>query len=99
MSFDEILREVKNGRLLYTRHAIQRMSKRGISPEMVESSILRGEVIEEYPDDKYGPSCLIAAQLPSGWIHIVLSLKMPPWVITAYIPEADEWIDFKKRKR
>lgn len=97
MNLDAIRDEVQRGRLFFTRHAIQRMGQRGITPEDVEVTILHGEIIEEYPDDKYGPSCLIAAKLAVGWIHVVVTMKRPLWLITAYFPDPKEWKDFKKR--
>jgi len=35
------------------------MLKRNISDLEVVEAILNGEVIEDYPLDKYGPSCLV----------------------------------------
>ena len=63
-------------------------------------AMLSGEVIEDYPDDKYGPSCLIYGVNREGRIlHVQCSID-PVWVITAYDPtlNPDEWeADFKRR--
>ncbi|MBU0517446.1 DUF4258 domain-containing protein [bacterium] len=99
MDLKGIRQQVALGQIFYTRHAVQRMYQRGISTEMVESAILKGEIIEEYPDDKYGPSCLIAAELPAEWLHVVISLGTPPWVITTYVPDPKEWINFTRRSK
>ncbi|MEA3385041.1 MAG: DUF4258 domain-containing protein [Thermodesulfobacteriota bacterium] len=40
-------------------HGFERCVERRISPNEVKYAILSGEVIEEYPEDKYGQSCLI----------------------------------------
>ena len=40
-------------------HAFERSLERAISPDEIKSAILTGEIIEDYPKDKYGPSCLI----------------------------------------
>lgn len=37
------------------RLAVKRMIKRSIDRYEVEESVLSGEIIEEYPDDKYSP--------------------------------------------
>jgi len=62
--------------------------------------MLSGEVIEGYPKDKYGPSCLIYGVTKEGRIlHVQCSID-PVWVITAYDPalNPDEWgVDFKRR--
>jgi YgiT-type zinc finger domain-containing protein len=61
--------------------------------------ILNGEIIEEYPEDKYGPSCLIFGRTRNGRaIHVQCSLPPTIWVITLYEPEPDEWIEFRKRR-
>ncbi|MBN2031911.1 MAG: DUF4258 domain-containing protein [Deltaproteobacteria bacterium] len=38
---------------------MKRMIRRSIDRVEVEEAVLRGEIIEEYPDDKYSPSFLI----------------------------------------
>ena len=64
---------------------------------MVENA----QIIEEYPEDKYSPSCLIF-----GWtksqrpLHIQASYADTENVriITIYEPNPAEWIDFTKRR-
>jgi hypothetical protein len=52
-----------------------------------------GEVIEDYPDDPRGHSCLILGRGEEGRsIHVVCSPKDEFLaIITAYVPSADEW--------
>ena len=60
-----------------------------------------GEIVEDYPDDKYGPSCLIFGYTQAGKpLHIQCSYPSRTLVkiITIYEPDADRWIDFKVRK-
>jgi hypothetical protein len=61
------------------------------------------QFIEDYPDDKYGPSCLIG-----GWtqarhpIHIQCSYPSRPLIkmITVYEPLPQQWNDdFTQRRR
>ena len=67
----------------------------------VKHAILPGEVIEDYPKDKYDPSCLIYGITKQGKIlHVQCSID-PVWIITAYAPTLNpkEWSeDFKKRR-
>ena len=90
--------EVQNYR--FTIHSLERCVERYISPNEVKYAMLSGEVIEDYPDDKYGPSCLIYGVNREGRIlHVQCSID-PVWVITAYDPtlNPDEWeADFKRR--
>ena len=75
---------------------------RRILVQEVRDAIASGQVIEDYPDDKYGPSCLILgftqAQRP---LHIQCSYPSRAMikVITLYEPEANKWnSDFTKRR-
>ena len=45
--------------LIFTDHAVRQMIKRNITDDEVRDAILSDEIIEEYPDDKYSPSCLV----------------------------------------
>jgi hypothetical protein len=59
------------------------------------------EVIEDYPDDKYGPSCLIFGRTREGRpLHIQCSYPSRPLIniITLYEPDPDLWIDFRMRR-
>lgn len=56
---DSIRSRVIVGDYRFTVHGFERCVERHISPNEVKYAILSGEVIEEYPEDKYGPSCLI----------------------------------------
>lgn len=75
------------------------MILRSISRSDVEEAILAGEIIEEYPKDKYSPSCLIYGEVASGRkLHIQISLPPAVVIITAYEPGPAEWIDYKIRR-
>ncbi len=99
---DDIRRRLERGYYWFTMHGFERCVERGISPEEVKHAIMQGEIIEEYPEDKYGPSCLIYGITREGKIlHVQCSID-PVWVITAYDPTVnpDEWdSEFKRRKR
>ncbi len=62
--------------------------------------MIAGEVIEDYPDDKYGPSCLIMGKTGHEKVlHIQVSYPPNVKIITVYEPSADKWeSDFKTRK-
>jgi hypothetical protein len=60
---------------------------------------LKGEIIEEYPDDKYSPSCLIYGQTNKGKnLHVQISLPPAVVVITTYEPDPEEWVNGKIRR-
>ncbi|MCC7446224.1 MAG: DUF4258 domain-containing protein [Anaerolineae bacterium] len=60
-----------------------------------------GEVIEDYPDEKYGTSCLIFGVTQTNRpIHIQCSYPSRPLIkiITLYEPDPIQWIDFRVRR-
>jgi len=99
MKIEEIRVKIKIGEYRFSDHAVKRMIKRSIDRDEIENAILFGEIIEEYPEDKYSPSCLVYGQSKVGrHIHIQLSLPPEVVVITAYDPNEDEWIDYRVRR-
>jgi len=73
-----------------------------ITTAEVRRVIEEGEVIEDYPEDVRGHSCLMLGYGDGRRpIHIVCSPKNEYLaVITAYLPEEDEWSDdFRMRVR
>jgi hypothetical protein len=72
-----------------------------ITTEEIQSVLEHGEVIEDYPDDARGHSCLIFGRGMNGRpVHVVCSPKQDFLaVITAYLPRAEEWSgEFKIRR-
>lgn len=66
MELKELIGKFKAKEFRFSLHAIEMMLKRDISEAEVEESVLNGEIIEEYPDDKYSPSCLIYGKAGSS---------------------------------
>ena len=99
MEIQEIKGKIGRGEYRFSDHAVKRMIKRSIDRTEIEEAVISGEIIEEYPDDKYSPSCLIYGRTKSGrQLHIQLSLPPAVVVITAYDPDETEWIDYKVRR-
>ncbi len=81
-------------------HARIRMRNRGIKLDAFMDALAYGEVIEEYPDDKPYPSCLIYGESDGRPIHVVCAISdVEIIVITAYEPDPEKWLDFKIRKK
>ena len=91
MTLDGIRNKIKEGQYGFSDHAVKRMIKRSISRREVETVINEGEIIEEYPHDKYSPSCLVYGKTEAGRdLHIHVSLPPIVVVITAYEPDPEE---------
>jgi hypothetical protein len=56
---DEIRLKIDADEFEFSRHAVDQTIIRRISVREVREVFANGEVIEDYPEDKYGPSCLI----------------------------------------
>jgi hypothetical protein len=84
----------------FTEHGVRQMRDRRIKADEVRQAILSGEIIEEYPDDKYSPSCLIYGQtVDLKRLHVVCSLPPVVRIITVYEPDQQEWVDYRRRKK
>lgn len=100
----ERVREAAKKRVLFLPHAVRQMSRpdRMIAPAAVRRVIASGEVVEDYPEDVRGHSCLLLGfEEPShAPIHVVCSPKDDYLaVITAYRPGTDQWTgDFRRRR-
>ena len=81
-------------------HALKRMRERKIKSYEVLNCIYNGEIIEEYPNDRPLPSCLIYGVVNTRNLHTVLSSdRITVYIITAYEPDLTEWeSNFKTRK-
>ena len=100
MNILDFQKEVLEDNIFFSEHAVRRMAKRDISDDDVVEAILSGEIIEEYPEDKYSPSCLIFGETKDKrLLHIVCSLPPRVRIITVYQPDPDEWIDNRRRKK
>src|SRR4030067_2116029 len=99
MTIEEIHNRIRQRKSSFSDHSVKRMIKRNVTRQEVESAILTGEIIEEYPDDKYSPSCLVYGKTEIGRdLHVQVSLPPIVVIITAYDPDPKEWIDFKIRR-
>ena len=95
---ENIFKDIKDTarkKILYLPHAIRQMSRpeRMISPDDVREVIRYGKIIEDYPNDPRGHSCLLLGfDNENRPIHVVCSPKEDYLaIITAYIPSLKEW--------
>ena len=98
---DEIRKKVAADECELSKHAVDQSIIRRIRMSEMREAISNGVVIEDYPEDKYGPSCLIHGKTAGGRaIHIQCSYpsRHVVKVITVYEPDPERWIDFKVRR-
>jgi len=99
-----LVRKSVTRKALFLPHAIRQMSRpdRMIATEEVLKVIEEGELIEDYPADPRGHSCLLLGHGDAGRpIHVVCSPKEDYLaIITAYLPDPDAWEDdYRTRRR
>ena len=97
----QIQHQLQAGAFEFTRHAFKRAVERNISDLEIIESGANVSIIEDYPDDKYSPSCLLLGLTVAGRVlHLQVSqmdsnlLK----IITLYEPNENEWIEYKIRR-
>jgi Domain of unknown function (DUF4258) len=98
---DEIREKIEAEQVEFSKHAVDQSIIRRISVQETRELFGDAEVIEDYPEDKYGPSCLILGRTRQGRpLPIQCSYPSRPIIkiITLYEPDPDLWIDFKIRR-
>ena len=102
MLIEQIRRKVAEDRFELSEHAVKQAGVRRIAVREIREALGRGEVIEDYPDDKYGPSCLVFGATDGGRrLHVQCSHPSRPVlkIITLYEPDPELWIDHRQRRR
>jgi len=103
MQLADIVNAIRSHQVRITDHADEEAASDRLSMEEIYFSVLHGELIEDYPDDKPYPSCLIFGRTTAGLaVHSVWAYNPSSrWavLITAYQPDPQRWIDWRKRKK
>ena len=74
-SLDTVRKQLANAEIDLTLHVARRLVQREISELDLRQAGARAMVIEEYPDDKYSPSCLMLGFADTGRpLYIQVSL-------------------------
>lgn len=98
----EIRRKFAEEQFEFSKHAVDQSIVRQIRVQEIREAIANGQVIEDYPEDKYGPSCLICgltqAQRP---VHVQCSYPSRSLIkiITVYEPDPQRWNDDFTQRR
>ena len=99
---DQLRSKFAANQLEFSKHALDQSILRGITIQELREAIGNGEVSEDYPQDKFGPSCLVFGMTKSHRpIHIQCShpSRKVVKIITLYQPDPDQWIDYRIRKK
>jgi hypothetical protein len=66
MEISDILDAIQSSQIRITDHADEEAQNDRLSYDEIFSSVLTGTIIEDYPDDKPYPSCLVAGNIFEG---------------------------------
>ena len=102
MMIEQIRRKIRRRQYEFSKHAVDQSIIRGISVGELEEAISgESEIIEDYPEDKYGPTCLILGFTRAGRpLHVQCSYpsRRVLKIVTLYEPDPNLWVDFRIRK-
>ena len=96
-----IQEKIRVGQFEFSQHAVDQSIIRHIGVQELREAIASGE-IKDYPDDKYGPSCLILGFTQANRpLHSQCSYPSRPLIkiITLYEPDPQRWINLRIRRR
>lgn len=102
MNIENIISSIRNNKIRITDHADEEAQTDSLSFDEVFTSVINGEVIEDYQSDNPFPSCLIFGEnFKREPIHSVWAYNLEnQWavLITVYRPDHRRWIDWKTRR-
>lgn len=102
-TFEAICRAIPAGAVHVSEHAYDEADDDGIPTALAIQNTVAGEVIEDYPDDPRGPSCLVLAESAAGEpVHLVWGYDSSVHravLITVYRPDPERWFEDLRTRR
>jgi hypothetical protein len=103
MDIEAIREKVRAGKYIISFTHTEKVRLRKIEAEEIENAIFSGTIIEPYPDDPRGASCLVLGFATRDKpLHVICGRleEHEILIITAYEPDSKEWeVDWKTRKK
>jgi len=103
MDIKVLLDAIEDSRVHITDHADEEANADGLSFDEIYFSVLHGEIIERYPDDRPFPSCLVFGRtFREDAVHTVWAyVEDTGWaiLITVYRPDPRRWEDWRTRRK
>jgi len=97
-----IIQAIRHNHIRISDHADEEPQSDHLSFDEIFASVFQGEIIEEYPEDRPYPSCLVYGEtLKREPIHSVWAYNEEnQWavLITVYRPDPRRWIDWRTRR-
>ena len=103
MDIKNIIVAIQNGQVRITDHGDEEAVNDELTFDEIYFSVIHGEIIEKYQNDKPYPSCLVMGKNFAGEpIHSVWAYNSGNgWaaLITVYRPDPKRWINWKMRAK
>ncbi|HZX35675.1 MAG TPA: DUF4258 domain-containing protein [Thermodesulfobacteriota bacterium] len=101
MDIEKIKERIISNRYEISFHAEKERYAENIMLSEIEHALLNGKILEDYPDDPRGASCLILGYSKKRPLHIVCGYTTTKWVriLTVYIPKPPKWVNEKIRAK
>lgn len=95
---------VQDGHYEFSIHAEKERQADRIAVFELEVALTSCELVEDYPNDPRGPSCLVLGICGGRPLHVVCAMKESPrevLLITVYDPSKrpDKWTDNYRKRR
>ena len=100
LDFEQIREAVRKARYVIKVHAKQRMGQRKIRDADIRSVILHGEIIEQSPEAKPFPKCLMMGFVRGDPLYVSCAFDGSyVYIITTHWFDPEKWIDPRTRRR
>jgi len=101
VDIEKIKERIISNRYEISFHAEKERYAENIMLSEIEHALLNGKILEDYPDDPRGASCLILGYSKKRPLHIVCGYTTTKWVriLTVYIPKPPKWVNEKIRAK
>ena len=102
IEINKIIQAIQADRVIVSRHAREEAENDNLKLEPILFSAIKGEIIENYSNDRPYPSCLIyGVSQQQEPIHSVWAYNQDNgWaiLITVYRPDPQQWINWRTRR-
>ena len=102
MDLEAIKAKISAGKYNIAFTHTEKLRRRRIRARNIEEAVKVGRIIEDYPDDPRGPSCLIFGMAGERPLHVVCGCLAAEeiLIVTGYEPDTEEWEnDWQTRKK
>ena len=100
MNISFIRKKAREQQYDLSEHAHRERQEEQITTDEIEKTLLKGDIIEQYPNDPRGQSCLLAGIDFIQPLHVVCGKRGKKLlIVTVYRPKKPVWIDYKTRAK